>query len=108
VGRSSDTRTVDIPDRGQIVFDFNLEGHLVGIEVLGARALLPPELLETGSGSSATEDDVFLGALKDVIGQGYWISEGKGDPAEDWVIPLPVYMDALLAVTDADKRNQTK
>jgi uncharacterized protein YuzE len=48
VGRSADTRVVDIPDRGQIVLDFNLEGHLVSIEVLGARGLLPPELLDVG------------------------------------------------------------
>ena len=49
-GRSSDQRSIAVPDRGEIVLDFNLEGHLVGIEVIGARELLPPELL--GSGGS--------------------------------------------------------
>jgi uncharacterized protein YuzE len=44
-GRSSEQRTVTIARRGEIVLDFNLEGHLVGVEVIGARSLLPPELL---------------------------------------------------------------
>jgi uncharacterized protein YuzE len=48
-GRSSDQRTLPVPDRGEIVLDFNLEGHLVGIEVIGARELLPPELLVPGN-----------------------------------------------------------
>jgi uncharacterized protein YuzE len=44
-GGSSDQRSIAVADRGEIVPDFNLEGHLVGIEVIGARELLPPELL---------------------------------------------------------------
>jgi uncharacterized protein YuzE len=47
-GRSSDQRTIAVADLGEIVLDFNLEGHLVGIEVIGARELLPPELLDSG------------------------------------------------------------
>ena len=44
-GRSSQQKSVTVAERGEIVLDFNLEGHLVGVEVLGARSLLPPELL---------------------------------------------------------------
>jgi uncharacterized protein YuzE len=48
-GRSADQRTLNIAGRGEIVLDFNLEGHLVGVEVLGARSLLPPDLLDKGA-----------------------------------------------------------
>jgi uncharacterized protein YuzE len=33
--------------RGEIVLDFNLEGHLVGLEVFNARGQMPPELFST-------------------------------------------------------------
>jgi uncharacterized protein YuzE len=44
---ASDSVAVESPaSRGGIVLDFNLEGHLVGIEVMNARAQLPPEAFD--------------------------------------------------------------
>jgi uncharacterized protein YuzE len=33
-------------ERGKIVLDFNLDGHLVGVEVFNARHQLPPEAFD--------------------------------------------------------------
>lgn len=49
----------------------------------------------------ASEDNALVKALRDVVERGYWIREGKGQPSEDWAIPLEVYMDVVLALSDA-------
>ncbi|MFI7597478.1 DUF2283 domain-containing protein [Actinoplanes sp. NPDC049681] len=42
--RSVENITVDRPD-GMIVLDFDADGHLLGMEVLGAQRLLAPDIL---------------------------------------------------------------
>jgi uncharacterized protein YuzE len=42
--RSVENIAVDRPD-GMIVLDFDRDGHLLGVEVLGATSLLPAEIL---------------------------------------------------------------
>ncbi|AGL15227.1 DUF2283 domain-containing protein [Actinoplanes sp. N902-109] len=42
--RSVENITVDRPD-GMIVLDFDADGHLLGVELLGAQVLLPPDAL---------------------------------------------------------------
>lgn len=42
--RSVENITVDRPD-GMIVLDFDSDGHLLGVELLGAQVLLPPDAL---------------------------------------------------------------
>lgn len=41
------TVPVDLPDgiSGELFLDFDEDGHLLGVEILGASALLRPELL---------------------------------------------------------------
>jgi uncharacterized protein YuzE len=38
----------DLPVAAEIVLDFSPEGWLVGVEIIGARAVLRPELLAGG------------------------------------------------------------
>jgi len=35
---------------GSLILDFDVDGRLLGVEVLSARAVLPPELLAPGPG----------------------------------------------------------
>ena len=37
-----------VPNQADIVLDFNASGQLVGVEIIGARAVLSPELLALG------------------------------------------------------------
>jgi hypothetical protein len=46
--------------------------------------------------------DAVIQALRAVVEKGYWVREGRGDPTEDWAVPLPVYMDAVLALSELD------
>lgn len=44
-GFASENLVIERPG-GDIVLDFNADGHLLGVEVIGARRLLTPEMLE--------------------------------------------------------------
>lgn len=39
-------------ERGTLIADFDADGRLLGIEVLAASSVLPPELMPTESGST--------------------------------------------------------
>ena len=36
-------------DRGEIILDFDTDGHLLGVEILQANQVLPPSVLATAS-----------------------------------------------------------
>jgi len=42
---------------GMINFDFDTDGFLMGVEILGARLLLHPDVLRPNGGSAASSDD---------------------------------------------------
>lgn len=42
---------------GMINFDFDTDGFLMGVEILGARLLLHPDVLSASGGSAVSSDD---------------------------------------------------
>lgn len=45
-----------VPSRADVILDFSSEGKLLGVEVIGARTVLAPELLELAESVSPPEN----------------------------------------------------